>query len=202
MNGLRRWLEPLQAALPELGATDWDLLDQLDTHLRQLTASGPPADQAHRLVRLLGIRRQLAAAGYAMLTVPRRLGGAGQPAMLQCLAQFVCGCHDLDLRDATGLSHGALITRAASALVRDRWLHRIAHGDLVGIAATERHGGSRIQEITTCAALAHGGRWLITGEKAWVSRLVEASGLVVFLPRPGRADQRRDHRRRRAGAGT
>jgi alkylation response protein AidB-like acyl-CoA dehydrogenase len=92
----------------------------------------------------------------------------------------VCGWHDLDLRDATGLGHGALVLGAAGAAVRDRWLSRLAAGDLVGIAATERHGGSRIQEITTRAALAAGGHWLISGEKVWVSRLAEADGLVVL----------------------
>ncbi len=72
---------------------------------------------------------------------------------------------------------------ATGTAVRDRWLSRLAAGDLVGIAATERHGGSRIQEITT-AALAADGRWLISGEKIWVSRLTEATGLVVFFRDP------------------
>jgi hypothetical protein len=95
------------------------------------------------------------------------------------LAQFVSGWHDLDLRDATGLGNGALLLRAGTE-IRDRWLSRLATGDLVGIAATERHGGSRIQEITTRATLTAGGRWLISGENVWVSRLVEAHGMAVF----------------------
>ncbi len=55
----------------------------------------------------------------------------------------------------------------------------------MGIAATERHGGSRLREITTRAAPTTRGRWLISGEKVWVSRLVEAHGLVVFFRDPG-----------------
>ena len=54
----------------------------------------------------------------------------------------------------------------------------------MGIAATERQGGSRIQEITTHATLTAGGRWLISGEKMWVSRLAEACGMVVFFRDP------------------
>ena len=96
----------------------------------------------------------------------------------------MCGWYDLDLRDATGLGHGALVVGAISPAMRDRWLSRLAAGDLVGIAATERRGGSRIQEITTRATLTAGGRWLVSGEKVWVSRLAEAAGLVVFFRDP------------------
>ena len=112
-----------------------------------------------------------------------RLHPPGQPAVAQTLAQFVCGFHDLDLRDATGLGHGALLRRAPEP-TRTRWLTRLAAGHLVGIAATERHGGSRIQEITTRAVPVGPHRWAITGEKVWVSRLAEASGIVVFFRDP------------------
>jgi len=178
------WLEPLRPLLTELTGHDWAALGQLDAQLDQLAAIGQVSDPAARAAFLLEVRRRLAAAGYATLTLPAALGGTGRPLVLQALAQFVCGWHDLDLRDATGLGHGALVLGAAGAAVRDRWLSRLAAGDLVGIAATERHGGSRIQEITTRAALAAGGRWLISGEKVWVSRLAEADGLVVFFRDP------------------
>ncbi|HEX5493693.1 MAG TPA: acyl-CoA dehydrogenase [Mycobacteriales bacterium] len=118
------------------------------------------------------------------MTEPTGRVGAGRSGVRQALVQFVCGWHDLDLRDATGLGHGALVRRAAGAAVRDRWLGLLAAGELVGIAATERHGGSRIQEMTTRATLTTGGRWLISGEKTWVSRLTEAAGLVVFFRDP------------------
>ena len=102
---------------------------------------------------------------------------------MQTLAQFVCGFHDLDLRDATGPGHGALLSYAPQP-TRGRWLGRLACGDLVGVAATERHGGSRIQETTTRAVPAGRHRWEISGEKVWVSRLVEAAGVVVFFRDP------------------
>ncbi|MFE9825562.1 acyl-CoA dehydrogenase family protein [Streptomyces sp. NPDC005791] len=59
-----------------------------------------------------------------------------------------------------------------------------AAGDLVGIAATERHGGSPLQEIATQATERPGGGWLLNGEKCWVSRLTEASGFVVSSRTP------------------
>jgi alkylation response protein AidB-like acyl-CoA dehydrogenase len=57
-------------------------------------------------------------------------------------------------------------------------------GELIGIAATERRGGSRIREITAQAGLSTGGRWLLTGEKYWVSRLTEAAAFVTFVRDP------------------
>jgi alkylation response protein AidB-like acyl-CoA dehydrogenase len=178
------WLQPLQPLLPELTGHDWAALDRLDTHLDQLSAERLASSLAVRADYLLEVRRRLASTGYATLTLPVVHGGAGRSAILQALAQFVCGWHDLDLRDATGLGHGALVLDATGTAVRDRWLSRIGAGDLVGIAATERHGGSRIQEITTRAMLTSGRHWLISGEKVWVSRLREAHGLVVFFRNP------------------
>jgi alkylation response protein AidB-like acyl-CoA dehydrogenase len=178
------WLQPLQPLLPELTGHDWARLDRLDTYLDQLNTKRLASGLAIRAEYLLEVRRRLASIGYATLTLPVVDGGTGRPAILQALAQFVCGWHDLDLRDATGLGHGALVLDATSRAVRDGWLPRIGAGDLIGIAATERHGGSRIQEITTRAVPTAGRRWLISGEKVWVSRLTEAHGLVVFFRNP------------------
>lgn len=177
MNALD-WLDPLCPLLPDVATCDWAWLGRLNTQLDQLTAGD--AEQAARAAHLLEVRRHLAGAGYVVLPACGETG----PVVVQALAQFVCGWHDLDLRDATGLGHGALVRHAVGAEIRDRWLNRLAAGELVGIATTERHGGSRIQETTTRAMVATGGRWLISGEKVWVSRLVEAAGLVVFFRDP------------------
>jgi alkylation response protein AidB-like acyl-CoA dehydrogenase len=77
-----------------------------------------------------------------------------------------------------------MVLADATAVTAGRWRQRLDAGELVGIGATERHGGSRIQEITTHASLHHDGRWRITGEKCWVSRLVESAGFVVFFRDP------------------
>lgn len=176
MSAVDAWLTPIRAALPELDAGCWRHLADLDARLDQLAPSAPsPADgQAARSGWLLQVRRALAAAGHTR---------ADRHPLAQTLAQFVSGFHDLDLRDATGLGHGALLGQAAEP-TRARWLARLAGGHLVGIAATERHGGSRVQEITTRAVPVGAHRWEVCGEKVWVSRLVEASGIVVFFRDP------------------
>ncbi|MCW6005396.1 acyl-CoA dehydrogenase family protein [Micromonospora sp. CPCC 205371] len=173
------WLEPLRSSVPELEARAWDSVRRLADELAGLVASAPPAgDRAARSRWLLGLRRRLAQHGH------RPPAGPVAAAVWQTLAQFCAGFHDLDLRDATGPGHGAMILTDADEATAQSWRGRLHRGELVGIAATERHGGSRIQEITTRARLRRDGRWLVSGEKCWVSRLMESAGFVVFFRDP------------------
>lgn len=182
-SGSIGWLAPLRELLPAVEPADWARLEHLDTLLGSLVEGCPPTGHPGRSAALLEVRRCLAGHGYA--TAPQPAPDlAGRAAVVQALAQFVSGWHDLDLRDATGAGHGALIRHATCPRTRRRWSARLAAGELVGIAVTERQGGSRIQEITTRASAATGGRWLLSGEKVWISRLCEAAGLVVFFRDP------------------
>jgi hypothetical protein len=100
------WLQPLCPLLPELTRHDWAALDGLDTQLGQLTARRPASDPPTPASFLLDVRRLLASAGYATLTLPVPHGGTGRPAVLQALAQFVCGWHD-----CRSSRYGALLNR-------------------------------------------------------------------------------------------
>lgn len=178
MTAALAWLEPLRCSAPELDAAAWDRLRRLAAELAERVGGALPVDdRAARSRWLLDLRRCLAERGHH---APH--GPAGP--VWQTLAQFCAGVHDLDLRDATGPGHGAMVLTDAAAPTVQTWLRRLDQGELVGIAATERHGGSRIQEITTRARLHRDGRWLISGEKCWVSRLVESTGFVVFFRDP------------------
>ncbi|MFD6529253.1 acyl-CoA dehydrogenase family protein [Streptomyces sp. NPDC060184] len=172
------WIAPLQPALPGLGEHELDELRNLETHLVQALATR--ADR-RTSTDLLALRRHLAALGQ-----PDAVPDLAPPAsaLTDALAAFLCGFYDLDLRDAVGTGHGRMILRHACEPVRRHWAARLAAGDLVGIAVTERHGGSRLQEITTRATEQPGGGWLLNGEKCWVSRLTEASGFVIFFKDP------------------
>lgn len=172
------WLEPLHTSLPEIDDHGWDLLGQLDAVCRLRVPDAPAAtDQAAWSRWLLELRYDLATLGI-------RPPNDDDLQIWQTPAQFIAGFHNLDLRDATGSGHGAMILTHAAAPVRACWQDRLDRGDLVGIAATERHGGSRIREITTHARRRHDGTWLLTGEKCWVSRLTEAAAFVVFFQDP------------------
>ena len=137
-----------------------------------------------RSERLLRIRHELAASGHLAVAVPARDGGDGCPALVQTLMQFICGYHDIDLRDATGLGHGRLIAAYASAPVRDRWLPFLLAGALAGIAVTETHGGSQVHATSTTAVPRRDGTWAVSGTKTWISRLDEAAVFCVFFKDP------------------
>jgi alkylation response protein AidB-like acyl-CoA dehydrogenase len=172
------WLEPLRSSVPELDAAAWARLEHFDAALSRLCAAAPSANDAAAWSRwLLDLRRKLAAAGH------RAPSGQAGP-LWQTLAQFLAGTRDLDLRDCTGSGHGAMVLAHAIPDTAQAWVRRLSAGELIGIAATERHGGSRIREITTQASLVRGGRWRLTGEKCWVSRLTEAAAFVVFVRDP------------------
>ena len=177
MNALT-WLEPLSTSVLEIDICGWERLRRLDEDLSALTGGAPsPLDQPARSRWLLGVRADLARRGHHAPPGP-----AGP--LWQILAQFLAGYRDLDLRDSIGPGHGAMILTGGTPRTARHWQHRLHTGDLVGVAATERHGGSRIQEITTRARPHRAGRWYLSGEKCWVSRLAEASAFVVFFRDP------------------
>lgn len=179
LHALATWLEPLRPALG-IDPADWVLLDGFEHALAEALPARPAAS-ADRSALLMGVRRRLAAAGFADVCLPADVGGQGRPLAVQALMQFVAGYYDTDLRDATGPGHGRLIQTHGTAAARAAWQPRMGAGQLIGIAATERHGGSRLPLITTTARPAPNGTWRLTGEKTWISRLTEASAFVVFF---------------------
>lgn len=181
------WLAPLLPAVP--GITDLDIqqllrFEETLTRLLDPHSAGPGAAPRLRGHRLVQIRHDLAAQGYLALAVPARDGGAGRPAVLQTLMQFICGYHDADLRDSTGLGHGRLIAHHASPAVRNRWLPLLLAGALPGIAITEPHGGSQAHAAATTATAHRDGTWRLNGTKIWISRLDEAAVFTVFFTDP------------------
>lgn len=187
MNPLRTatdWLAPLRSTVPELTDQDWRELDRLQRLLSDLAPSLRQADRATRSSELLRARRELARNGFAMRWSSTADRGGGRPAALQVLLQFVCGFHDTDLRDATGPAHGVLATRLRSRQLREQWLDRLREGALVGIALSERHGGSRVRELTATACPSANHRWRLHLEKIHISRLHEADAFVVFFRDP------------------
>jgi alkylation response protein AidB-like acyl-CoA dehydrogenase len=186
-SGPASWIASLAAGCPELGELDLGRLHRFDTALRGLLVRFPidtGIQPALRSERLLHIRKVLAATGHLTVAVAARYGGCGRPVLVQTMMQFICGYHDIDLRDATGLGHGGLIAAHASAPVRDRWLPRLLAGALAGIAVTEAHGGSQVHATTTAAVPRRDGSWAVSGTKSWISRLDEAAVFCVFFKDP------------------
>ncbi|MEW1838552.1 acyl-CoA dehydrogenase family protein [Nonomuraea angiospora] len=185
--GASAWLAPLRTGVPEVSDLDFQRLHRLDAILRDLLTAYPitaGVEPELRSKRLLLVREELARAGHLTTAVATRDGGCGRPSVVQTLMQFICGYHDIDLRDSTGLGHGRLIARHASAPVRDRWLPHLLAGALPGIVITERSGGSRPRAAATAATACRDGTWAISGTKTWISRLNEAAVFCVFFADP------------------
>jgi alkylation response protein AidB-like acyl-CoA dehydrogenase len=181
------WLAPLLPGIPGLTELDVLRLRRFEESLGGLLARPPLGrgiEPRSRSQRLAQIRRELAAGGHLSLAVPARDGGSGRPAVVQTLMQFICGYHDADLRDSTGLGHGRLIACHGSPPARERWLPRLMAGALPGIAITEPHGGSLVYATATAATAHRDGTWRLTGTKTWISRLEEAAVFIVFFTDP------------------
>jgi alkylation response protein AidB-like acyl-CoA dehydrogenase len=181
-----RWLEPLRAAT-QVSDRDLCQLSQFEETLMGLLTAFPICSALASDVRsrnLRQIRIGLARTGHLTLAVPPADGGFGHPALNQALMQFVCGYHDADLRDATGLGHGRLIAEHAAPGIRDRWLPALLAGAVPGVAITEAHGGSQVHKTATAASSGPSGTWLVSGTKVWISRLHEAAVFCVFFSDP------------------
>lgn len=179
-DAITTWLQPLQPLLDPAAVVDWRRLKSLDTKLDALLTVHPVGvdlqDGTERSRRLRLIRRGLAEGGNIEAT--------GERTAFQVLTQFLCGYRDIDLRDTVGLGHGQLIARHGSAFARQQWIPRLRDGELAGIAVTEPHGGSRPRATRTRALPGPKGTWLVSGRKAWISRLTEAAVFVVFFRAP------------------
>src|SRR6202035_2968383 len=117
-DGGMRWLAPILPGMPGVMELDVARLRRFEVTLGHLLAKYPVdagVPQEERSVRLAQVRRDLAAFGQLADAVPAADGGAGRAAVLQAPLQFVCGYHDIDLRDSISLGHGRLIARHGSA---------------------------------------------------------------------------------------
>jgi alkylation response protein AidB-like acyl-CoA dehydrogenase len=175
-DAITTWLRPLRPILDPTGTIDWPRFASLDAELATLLIGADLSPGPERSTRLKSIRNEMASRGFHNIS--------DTPALFQVLAQFMCGYHDIDLRDTVGLGHGQLIAHHAPAASRERWIPQLRRGELAGIAITEPHGGSRPAETRTQAVSGPGGTWLLTGRKTWISRLTEAAVFVVFFRDP------------------
>ena len=151
---------------------DWETLLQFEEALGKI--------DRERKHTLLQVKAMMASSGYGMVDVDHKLGGKGRSPLLQALMQFICGYHNLNYRDVAHVGHGRMILLHGSEKQKKVWLPKINSGSLVGIAATEEQGGSRVQNTRTIART-NGKGYILNGEKHYVSRLTESSVFVVFF---------------------
>ena len=128
--------------------------------------------------------RALTDAGWLAALIPQQYGGAGlglAEASVVMETLNACGanagaCHGQMYNMGTLLRHG-------SAEQKARWLPPIARGELrlQAMGVTEPGAGTDTTRIRT-TAVRRGARWIVDGQKVWISR-VQHSDLMILLAR-------------------
>ncbi|MEU1884082.1 acyl-CoA dehydrogenase family protein [Micromonospora rifamycinica] len=151
-----------------------DLLD------RVVTPNAGAWDRAQEMdEKVAGL---LGAQGLLVPSLPEQAGGRGFDADL--LGRFneqagrACG----SVRNLIGVQGmvAHALHRWAKPPVRDRWVPRLAAGDVYGsFALTEPHSGSDARAAATVAER-RGGSVVLNGEKSWISFAARAGVFLVF----------------------
>ncbi|GAB5377479.1 MAG: isovaleryl-CoA dehydrogenase [Acuticoccus sp.] len=173
----------------DLGSFDFGLgedLDMLRDQVRSFAADriAPIADATDRdntFPRHLW--PEMGALGLHGITVPEEHGGAGMGYLAHCVAM-----EEVSRASASvGLSYGAhsnlcinQIARNGSVAQKARFLPRlIAGADVGALAMSEPGAGSDVVSMKTRAEL-RGDRYIINGNKFWITNGPEADTLVVY----------------------
>lgn len=127
--------------------------------------------------------RALAGAGYVAMTWPKRYGGHERHAFERYIvleellaAGAPCGAHWIADRQT-----GPLILRYGTDAQRDRYLPRMARGELYScIGLSEPGAGSDLAAVSTRAHETADG-WRINGQKVWTSNAHHASVMLALV---------------------
>jgi len=145
------------------------------------------------------IIRGMAELGIFGVTIPEEYGGAAMPGQEMVYAMITI--HELARAELSMslpvytllcLGWSYLIVRHGGEELKREVLPKVASGEwFVGINTTEPQGGSDVSGITT-TAVKKGDKWIINGEKAYISGVTEATTrggghctLVVTDPEKG-----------------
>jgi 3-(methylthio)propanoyl-CoA dehydrogenase len=176
------WREVLHVAGDYIGkqvASRSREVDRLGTpHTGDINVSQPMAENL----------RGLAEIGLIGLSVPRHLGGEGMPfsvqsAMFEMLARADASTM---VQYAFYVSPAAMIARFGSDAQKQRWVPRLARGEIIGwVAMTEPEAGSDVGNITSTATRQADGTWRVNGRKQFISSGNGQVGVLLARAVPG-----------------
>jgi alkylation response protein AidB-like acyl-CoA dehydrogenase len=120
--------------------------------------------------------------GLFGLTVPERYGGAGMDLLTYSLvvSELSRGWMSLSGVINTHFMGVYLLTKHGTDEQKERWLPKMAAGDLrAALSMSEPGAGSDVQSIA-CKAIREDDQYVVNGQKMWVTNGLRA-GLVVLL---------------------
>src|SRR5712691_5652174 len=178
----RSWCEVLSVAGEYVGrqvSARAAEVDRLGTpHKGEIRVSPPMAENL----------RGLADLGLIGLGIPREYGGEGMPfvvhsAVFEMLARADAATM---VQYAFYTSPAAMIVRFGSDAQKERWVPRLARGEIIGwVAMTEPEAGSDVGNISTTATRQVDGTWRINGRKQFISSGNGEVGVLLARAIPG-----------------
>jgi alkylation response protein AidB-like acyl-CoA dehydrogenase len=131
----------------------------------------------------VSIVRELGRVGLLAVNVPEDLGGSEAGAVAYSLAMMEIAAADCSVAVTMAVTNmvGEIIARFGTRAQAERCCPRLASGEwLAGaFALSEPHAGSDSAAMRTRAER-HGDRWIINGEKQWITSGDQAGVLVVW----------------------
>ena len=127
--------------------------------------------------------RRMGSLGLLAPAIPEQYGGPGLDATALCLIVEEVARADAGTSVSIAVQNGLVaspLLRAGTAEQKERWLPRLASGEVLGCyALTEPGVGSDTAALTTRAVPAEDG-WSISGAKQWISNGGFADLFIVF----------------------
>ena len=167
--------------------TPSDSYQEIREAVRSLCAQFP--DEYHRKVDLARgypeeFVQALTAAGWMAALIPQQYGGSGLS-----MAEASVIMEEINRSGGnSGACHGQMyvmnaIVRSGSEAQKQRYLPQIASGQLriQSMGVTEPSTGSDTTRLKT-TAVRKDGRWVINGQKVWISR-IQHSDMMILLAR-------------------
>jgi 3-(methylthio)propanoyl-CoA dehydrogenase len=178
----RSWREVLSVAGDYVGrqvSARAAEVDRLGTpHKGDIKVSPPMAENL----------RGLADLGLIGLGIPREYGGEGMPfvvhsAVFEMLARADAATM---VQYAFYTSPAAMIVRFGTDTQKERWVPRLARGEVIGwVAMTEPEAGSDVGNVRTTATRQANGTWRIDGRKQFISSGNGDVGVLLARAVPG-----------------
>jgi acyl-CoA dehydrogenase len=168
---------------------DFDLDEELqlirntarDFAQSEVAPTAAARDREHRFPR--EEFRKAAELGFAGMLVPERYGGAalGTLALAVVIEEVSRACASMGV---TLSVHNSLVTspilRHGTEAQKERWLPRLASGELLGAyALSEANAGSDAAGLE-CKAARDGEGWRLNGSKLWITSGSHAGLFIVF----------------------
>jgi alkylation response protein AidB-like acyl-CoA dehydrogenase len=144
----------------------------------------PAAREGDRTARFpAGVIRELGRIGLLAMNVPEDLGGAAAGAVAYALSMMEIAAADCSVAVTMAVTNmvGELIARFGTRTQAERCCPRLASGEWLSgaFALSEPQGGSDSGMMRTRAGR-RGDRWILNGEKQWITNGDTAGVIVVW----------------------